>query len=157
MQNLKKTLGIGAVVLVLLYLLLRLVILILMREPDLGISFGELAPCEGNAVCVSSQLEESDSAHYVAPFENTNSVDNAKSRIFMIMKEIKGAQIVDAGDQYLHFEVKVAPFGIINDVEFYFPWDGVPFDVRSSARISILDFNTNRNRVEEIRELYSEE
>lgn len=155
MKKINRILISVGVILVILFFFIRLVVLILMQSsPELGIDHGKLADCPTYPACVSSQADESDEVHYIDSIPNMATSDNAKGNISVIMGSITGAQLIDAGPQYLHYEIHVPPFGFVDDVEFYFPWDGVPFDVRSSARVPYFDFNVNRNRVEIIRDRY---
>lgn len=155
MKKINRILISTAIILVILFFFIRLVVLILMQSsPELGFDHGKLVDCPSYPACVSSQADESDEDHYIENIPNMTSIDNAKGNISIIMGSITGAQLVDAGDQYLHYEIHVAPFGFVDDVEFYFPWDGVPFDVRSSSRVPYFDFNVNRKRVEIIRDRF---
>ena len=156
MNKLQRILISIAVVLVILFFFVRLVVLILMQNaPELGVEQGRLKDCPDYPACVSSQAEPTDETHYVESIANMMPVDNAKGTVQIIMQTITGATLVAEEDRYLHYEIKVAPFGFVDDVEFYFPRDKAPIEVRSSARVPYYDFEVNRERVEIIRKRFT--
>lgn len=141
--------------LIIFYLLIRLVVSLVSTRPDtLGVSNGKLSPCPSYPACVSSQSAENDTDHYVKPIGNDVSVAAAKQKIEEIAGQLAGAVLIESTDQYLNYEIKVAPFGFVDDLEFYFHGDNLPIEVRSSARVPYYDFNVNRDRVESIRSAF---
>ena len=149
MNKVKRILVSIVVILIILFFFIRLVVLIIMQSsPELGLDHGAFTECPAYPACVSSQADPNDEVHYIESIPNGMTTDNAKGTIAVLMNSITGAQLVDAGDQYLHFEVRVQPFGFVDDIEFYFPWDQAPIEVRSSARVPYYDFDVNRERVE---------
>lgn len=155
MNRTNKLLISVAVVLVILFFFVRLVVLFLMQKPPaLGVEQGRLKDCPDYPACVSSQADTSDESHFTEPIANMMPVDDAKGTVKIIMETITGATLVTEEGRYLHYEIKVAPFGFVDDVEFYFPRDKAPIEVRSSARVPYYDFEVNRDRVEIIRKRF---
>lgn len=145
-----------AVIFVVLFFFIRLVILVMMQfTPELGVQNGRFLECPAHSACVSSQADPGDESQYVEPIANGMPVEGAEGTIKIIMKSITGARLVSEDAHYLHYEIIVQPFGFVSDVEFYFPRDNVPVEVRSSARALSPGIDIIRYRVELIRERYT--
>lgn len=153
MNKVQRILIIGVLILVVLYFVIRLVVFLLMKNsPPLGVLEGKLTDCPDYPACVSSFADPEDEVHYVKSIENSLPVDEAKSKAIVLMESVVGAVIVAEETNYLHYEIRVAPFGFVDDVEFFFPGDQEPIEIRSSARVPYYDFDVNRKRVEMLRE-----
>ena len=158
MNKLKWILIIIAGSSVALFFLIRIIVHLLMQSsPALGLEDGRLTDCPDYPACVSSQADPQDETHYVASIQNTLSVAEAVNKIKSIMSNMKGTELVTENKDYLHYEIKVAPFGFIDDVEFYFTGDRSPIELRSSARVPYYDFEVNRKRAEDLRNLFAAE
>ena len=153
MNKVQRILVIGVLILVALYFIIRLIVFLLMKNsPTLGVQEGRLADCPDYPACVSSFADPEDEVHYVKSIENSLPVGEAKSKAIVLMESVAGAVLVAEEANYLQFEIRVAPFGFVDDVEFYFPGDQESIEIRSSARVPYYDFDVNRKRVELLRE-----
>ena len=156
MNKFQRILVISAVILVALYFIIRLVVFLLMsNSPTLGVVEGKLVDCPDYPACVSSFADPEDEIHYVERIENSMPIETARKTIITMMESVNGAFLVAEEDNYLHYEIRVAPFGFVDDIEFYFPEDGGSIEIRSSARVPYYDFDVNRKRVEELRERFN--
>ncbi|MEE4194970.1 MAG: DUF1499 domain-containing protein [Anaerolineae bacterium] len=153
MTKLQRILIVLGGIIAALFIIIRLVVSSLMQPPPtLGVEDGRLVDCPSYPACVSSYADPADEAHYVSGIANDKPIDEAITLIKYSMASISGAVLVAEEENYLHYEIKVPPFGFVDDVEFYLP-ENLTIELRSSARVPYYDFDVNRNRVEMLREL----
>lgn len=113
-----------------------------------GVSRGVLAPCKDTPNCVSSQAP--DTEHSVEPFRMRGSVEEEKSKILKIIKNMPRSKVIEEKPDYIRAEFRSRTFKFVDDVEFYFDSGPGIIHVRSAARTGKGDFGVNRKRVEYI-------
>jgi uncharacterized protein (DUF1499 family) len=139
------------------FFLLRWLVQQVSPRPDhLGAQNGRFTPCPDSPNCVSSFADPSDDEHYIEPLPLESSLPEAKVRIYNIVADMPRSRIVTNAPNYIHAEFRSLTWGFVDDVEFYFDEEAGLIHVKSAARLGEGDMGANRNRVEEIRELYGE-
>lgn len=124
------------------------------RPTHLGITSGRLAPCPDKPNCVSSQ--EQKERHHIEPIQYKIGDKEAYLKFKQIINKLKRATLISEKADYLHVEFKSRLFGFVDDVEFYFPGNGI-IHVRSASRLGYSDLGVNRKRIEKIRTLFHEQ
>ena len=119
---------------------------------ELGVIEGKLRPCPASPNCVNSQHRNE--SHYIAPLKIPTTVADNKKLLIEIIEQMPRTKIVSENDQYLHVEFTTKIMRYTDDVEFLI--EGNIVHVRSASRIGYSDLNANRNRIEEIRKLITE-
>jgi uncharacterized protein (DUF1499 family) len=122
------------------------------RPGNLGVTNGRLAPCRRTPNCVSSQADPADTEHYIAPIPFRGEAIAAVRKALAAMPRVT---IVSEKQNYLYAAFRSRLLGYVDDVEFFF--DGNAIQVRSAARLGRRDFGVNRNRVERLRALLSQQ
>ena len=125
---------------------------------NLGLGGGGLAPCPETPNCVSSIASQSDSVHYIAPFEYRDSHADSRLRLITLLKNPPGKEsvtIVETDENYIRAEFRTSFLRFTDDVEFYFPPDEKIVHLRSASRVGRSDLGANRRRIEELRELFT--
>ena len=118
--------------------------------PDnLGHTNHLLLPCPRTPNCVSSL--EKNSLNLIKPITYKDSLEQAKERIFRVIKSMRGTRIVSKEDLYWSVEFTSPLLRFIDDVEFYFDSSQSLIHVRSSSRKGYWDLGVNRRRIETIR------
>ena len=117
---------------------------------NLGVTDGAFADCPSSPNCVSSQVDVSDSKHYIAPIVYEGELAKALERMIQVLNGLPRNRIVQQDDNYLRVEFSSAVMGFVDDVEFLFT-SGSCVHVRSASRLGYSDFGVNRKRIEEIR------
>lgn len=115
---------------------------------DVGVVNGKLKPLPWTPNAVSSQTD--DTARYVEPFVL---YENSHRCLLEIISEIENAEIVTDEAHYIHAVFK-SPMGFRDDVEFYFDEKASVVHFRSASRVGYSDQGVNRNRYEQLKELY---
>jgi uncharacterized protein (DUF1499 family) len=119
------------------------------RPQNLGYETGRLAPCKRSPNCVSSQADQSDERHYIAPIALKGK--NAIAAVRKAVESMPRTTVVRVEPDYLYAEFRSKLMGFVDDVEFlYDPAKGV-VHVRSASRLGRRDFGVNRSRVERLR------
>ncbi|MEE4194969.1 MAG: DUF1499 domain-containing protein [Anaerolineae bacterium] len=156
MTKLQRILIIIVVILVVFFAFFRLLVVFLMQDiPELGVKDGLFLPCPAKIACISSQIDPSDEEHGVEKIPNAMPIEGALGTMKIIMRSFSNVTLVQEERQYLRYEVRIPPFGFVDDLEFYFPCDRCYVEVRSSSRIEFPDFNKNRDRVDMITERFT--
>ncbi|NLU98614.1 DUF1499 domain-containing protein [Marinomonas sp. UCMA 3892] len=119
----------------------------------LGITDGELLSCPSSPNCVSTQASPEDVEHYAEPIIYTGNRMKTQLSIESFILSKGNAHLVSSTLGYVHFEVKSALIGYIDDVEFYLPEGDSVVHMRSASRVGYSDFGNNRERVRQIRSL----
>jgi uncharacterized protein (DUF1499 family) len=119
------------------------------RPGNLGITDGRLAPCPDSPNCVSSRAD--DPPHAIAPYRFTDSPAEAFERLRNVVAAQRGAKLISAGDNYLHFEFTSRLCGYLDDVEFQLDPERREIHFRSASRLGYGDLGVNRRRMESIR------
>ncbi len=134
------------------FILFSFLLTLLGCSGSLPSTIGDFAPCPKSPRCVStkSSIEEK----RIQPFKYSISKEKAKKEVVKIVRKMPGAEIKINRDNFVHAEFTTPLMRFVDDVEFYFEGDGV-INFRSSSRMGYYDFETNRNRMEEIRKSFS--
>jgi uncharacterized protein (DUF1499 family) len=119
---------------------------------SLPASIGDFAPCPESPHCVSTKSSSEEQG--IQPFKYSVPKEEAKQRILEIVRKMPGAEVRINRENFVHSEFTSSIMGFVDDVEFYFEEDGI-INFRSSSRIGYYDFDTNRNRMEEMRRQFS--
>lgn len=121
------------------------------RPTNLGVTNGKLAACPNSPNCVSSQLAESDTTHYIAPLSFQASGRQAIAALKSVVEGMERTEILNSTDDYFYAEFTTPIMGFVDDVEFYVDEAAKLIHVRSASRLGESDMGLNRKRVEEIR------
>lgn len=92
-------------------------------------------------------------AQRIEPLRFEGSPEAARTDLLRVVGEMRGARIVSAEPDYLHFEFTTLIMRFVDDLEFSIARNGV-IHVRSASRVGHSDFGTNRKRVEAVRETF---
>lgn len=124
------------------------------KSPDnLGLKNGRFAICPDTDNCVSSQAE--DEKHTIAPLKAHGTSEVVMTDLSAAIENMFGSKIVRINGNYLHAEFTTRVFRFVDDLECYYDEDKGVVEVRSASRIGYSDLNANRERVEELRRLFS--
>ncbi|CAH9098029.1 unnamed protein product [Cuscuta epithymum] len=122
-----------------------------------------LALCPATNNCISTSENISDLTHYAPPWNyNTEekrgkvSKEKAMEELVEVIQSTKPdkftPKIVEKKDDYLRVEYECPIFGLVDDVEFWFPHGKKPLvQYRSASRIGSYDFDVNRKRIKMLR------
>ncbi|MBM7094472.1 DUF1499 domain-containing protein [Bacillus sp. H-16] len=105
--------------------------------------------------CVSS-LDGEAKKHATDPLPYTGSGEKALQKLHDLLRETNDCEVVRSESYYLHCVFKTIILRFKDDVEFIINETNEVIDVRSASRIGHYDFETNRKRIEEIRQQFSE-
>ena len=126
------------------------------KEPrKVGLVDGKFFPCPKKKVCISTQSSKEDEIHYIKPFSYKGSGREALEKIVGIINGLKRTKILKKTENYLYVVFTTALFRFKDDVEFLIDDNAKLIHFRSQSRIGGYDWNANRNRMENIRNLYS--
>lgn len=123
------------------------------RPARLGVTNGKFIPCPQSPNCVCSQYP--DQSHSIEPLIYKGSAGEARTRLLGVLQSMKRANIVMAGERYLHVEFTSAVFRFVDDAEFFIDDAQKVIHMRSAARLGHYDFGVNRKRMETIREMFN--
>lgn len=127
----------------------RMILMLNVTPPPVGIVDGRLRPCPGSPNCVCSQ--DTDTGHSIAPLKLSDDAASSWKRLQQVIAGRPRARIVSVDERYLHVEMTSAFFRFVDDVEFLLdPAAGV-IHVRSASRLGYSDLGVNRKRIEGIR------
>lgn len=122
-------------------------------EPNnLGVKDGRLAPCPASPNCVSTTA--ADTEHGIAPIAYTGETAVAHEAILALLQTDPQFTIIADTPTYIRAEARTAVMQFIDDVEFYFDETESLIHFRSASRLGYGDGGTNRQRMEEIRQMY---
>ena len=114
-------------------------------------TIGQFAECPSKPNCVSSKSVISD--HKISPLGYNGSTDNARDSLLRFIKSIPRTNIVTKKKNSIHVEFTSKIFRFVDDVEFYFEDQGI-IHYRSASRLGHSDLGVNRERMENIRQLF---
>ena len=117
------------------------------------IFLGQFSPCPNKPNCVSSK--SSLGIHKIAPLKYPGKPEDAREKLLGIINSIPRTQISMDNDNFIHVEFTSKVFQFVDDVEFYFENAGT-IHFRSASRIGHSDMGVNRNRMEKIRQLFTQ-
>jgi uncharacterized protein (DUF1499 family) len=121
------------------------------RPGNLGVKDGRLAPPKRTPNCVSSQAEDSDTEHTIAPIAFKGSALEAMAAVRKAVESMQGASVIRHEGNYLYAEFRTRIMRFVDDVEFVFDEQAGLIHVRSASRLGRRDFGVNRARVEALR------
>lgn len=110
---------------------------------------GHLLPCPPEVSCIVSLGENSKS--YIAPIPYHSNQNLAKDILLKVLTVVPRTQVIQITDNYIKAEAKEKFFGVIDELEFYFPPEKSLIELRSASRNSNFDLGVNRRRLEQIR------
>ena len=119
------------------------------RPENLGLKNNLLAACPESPNCVLSQ--KSDPKHQIQPIRYTDSLEDAKERLYQVIQSMKDTRIITQKVVYWHIEFTTRWLRFIDDVEFYFVESEALIHLRSASRQGYWDLGVNRKRVKAIR------
>ncbi|WP_051206005.1 DUF1499 domain-containing protein [Oceanospirillum maris] len=123
--------------------------------PKLGVENNRLQPCPDKPNCIASHPDTPESQK-VSPILYTADQTLAYDQMEALLENRSDAIIVTREHAYyLRADFKTPMLGFIDDVEFYFQVPGV-IAVRSASRFGYSDFGTNKRRINDIRERFSQ-
>lgn len=114
---------------------------------------GMLAPCPPSPNCVSSQADEDDAEHLIAPL---NAGPDAWESLPLVLSSDAQLRVVAQSETYIHAEATSFLFRFVDDLEFLYQPDQGLVQVRSGSRTGYSDFGVNRTRLEAIRQQLAE-
>lgn len=110
-----------------------------------------LLDCPDRPNCVSSQSLSP--SHSVVPFSFTRDPKEVIPIVLKIVETMERASVISSTETYLHVEFRSRIFRFVDDVEFKVDPETRTLQVRSASRLGYSDWNVNRKRVENIRNL----
>ena len=119
------------------------------RPSNLGVSDGVFAQCPGKPNCVSSDAK--DTKHQIQNYTLALPSDEAWQAARQSVLELPKIKIISESDGYLHAECRSAVFGFVDDLELHLRPDAGFIAIRSASRLGHSDFGVNRERVEQLR------
>jgi len=123
------------------------------RLENLGLKNNLLATCPKSPNCVLSQ--KSDPTHQIQPIRYTDSLEEAKERLYQVIQSMNGTRIITQKAVYWHIEFTTCCLRFIDDVEFYFVEYEALIHLRSASRQGYWDLGVNRERVKAIRSQFN--
>lgn len=124
---------------------------------DLGVTEeGQLKACPNSPNCVSTQSDENDKLHYIAPLTFDASVDAVQAALLDIVQAMPRSTLITNEANYLHFELRSALMGYVDDLEIYIDADNSVVHMRSAARLGQGDLGANRNYLKSVQEKFNQ-
>lgn len=120
-------------------------------KPD---SIGRFAECPEKPNCISSK--SSTPSQMASPLIYEGPSTEAKAKLINVIESMPRTQISVNKDNFLHIEFTSLIFRFVDDVEFYFNEPRI-IHFRSASRVGHSDLGVNRNRIEEIRHLFTKD
>ena len=118
---------------------------------------GDFSACPPSPNCVNSQAEMTDSQHYIPPFRYDVSREDAQNYLLSLLEDLPRTEILESTSDYIWVQIQTGLFGFTDDLEFYLPEEHPIIHVRSASRVGYSDLGANRNRVEDLREIFQEQ
>lgn len=149
------------IVLIVLLVLLALVVLNVLsiivqnnRAPELGHDNGKLKPLSKKPNAVSTQAD--DEERRVRPWPFKADAAATRTAILEAVKSYGGADVISEQDDYIYVVFTTAKMHFHDDVEFYLDSEAEQVHFRSASRAGYSDMGLNRQRYEQLTELYSQ-
>jgi len=122
------------------------------KRPDyLGVKDGKLARCKSSPNCVSSQADQGDAEHYIAPIAFKGGALDAMAAARRAIEGMEGSTVVRHEGNYLYAEFRTRLMRFVDDLELTYDEKAGVLHVRSASRLGRRDFGVNRARVEALR------
>jgi uncharacterized protein (DUF1499 family) len=123
------------------------------KVPDLGMANGRFAVCPDDVDCVSSQA--TDAKHKIAPIKATGDPNKVMVDLGRAVESVFGGKVLLAEDNYLRAEFKSSVLRTMDDAEFFYDRQAGLIQVHAMSRGEVLDFTNSRDRIEEVRMIFS--
>lgn len=124
------------------------------RPDNLGVRAGQLAPCPSTPNCVNSQSE--DGVHKIEPLTYNSSSQAAIADLKSVLESFRRTKAIAQTDNYIYTEFTIPVVGFVDDVEFFLDENAKIIHVRSASRMGESDLGVNRNRIENLRNKFSQ-
>ena len=124
------------------------------RPKNLGVHNGHLAECPATPNAVSSDTGRK--SRFIEPLRYEGSASEAMMKLRKLMLHMDRAALIDSSEEYLYFECATRVMGFVDDVEFLCKPKQNLIHMRSASRLGISDFGKNRERLEQVRELFNQ-
>jgi len=141
-----------AIILLILITVVYMVIANNIIPKNIGVKDGSLSKMPNSPNAVSSTT--TDESKYVEPLKYLNDFKYSKEVIVKIINEYPRAEIITNDDKYIHAVFTTPTMKFNDDVEFYFDDENKVIQFRSASRIGYSDNGLNRERYNELSELY---
>ncbi|SJM96234.1 conserved exported hypothetical protein [Crenothrix polyspora] len=110
-----------------------------------------LAPCLNSPNCVSSQANQLDERHYIAPFKIKGTPEAAWLMLRTTLKKHDRTIITHETATTLHAEAVSLVFSFVDDIDIILDANAGLIHIRSASRVGHSDFGVNRKRIEALR------
>ena len=124
------------------------------KVPNLGMTEGKFAVCPAGVECVSSQA--SDDEHKIAPIKATGDPNKVMVDLGRAVESVFGGRVLLSEGNYLRAEFKSTILRTMDDAEFYYDQQAGLIQVHALSRGEALDFTDSRDKIEEVRMIFSE-
>ena len=124
------------------------------KPKKVGLIDGKFYECPRRHYCVSTQADKNNELNYIEPIKYTTTMEEAIQKIKSVVSTCKRTELLVEEDNYLRYKFTTALFRFKDDVEFLFDDEEKTLHFRSQSRLGGYDWDTNRNRMEKIRELF---
>jgi uncharacterized protein (DUF1499 family) len=104
-----------------------------------------LKPCPSSPNCISSQADEADSQHYMAPVAFSATVDEVLDAVQAVLDETAAARITGRSANRIDSVFTTRIFRFKDDVSFVVEDGKLHF--RSASRVGHSDLGANRKRM----------
>jgi uncharacterized protein (DUF1499 family) len=123
------------------------------QAPDLGMTGGRFALCPADVDCVSSQAENA--RNKIAPIKATGDPNKVMVDLGRAVESVFGGKVLLTEGNYLRAEFKSSVLRTMDDAEFFYDRKAGLIQVHALSRGEALDFSDSRDRVEEVRLIFS--
>lgn len=120
---------------------------------DLGLENGQLKEIPLNPNCVSTQTSQEEKL--IEPLQLKDSLEKSKTAMKMALESYGGIEIVEEKDNYIYAVATTGGMKFHDDIEIYFDQVNGVIQYRSASRAGKSDMGLNRERYEDIVEVYN--
>ncbi|WP_285905974.1 DUF1499 domain-containing protein [Pseudodesulfovibrio pelocollis] len=123
------------------------------KTPEgLGMRDGRFAACAQGSNCVSSQATDE---HHIAPIAARGGLDVVMVDLANAIESMFGSTVVVMDGPYLRAEFTSGVMRFVEDMECYYDQGRGVIEVRCASRVGRIDVHASRNRVEELRKVFT--
>jgi len=122
------------------------------KTPTLGMQDGKFAQCD-QSDCVSSQ--STDEKYKIAPIKASGSPEIVMVDLGKAVESIFGGKVLVSEGNYLRAEFRSSVTRTMDDAEFHYNQQAGEIEVYAVSRGELLDFSSNRERIEELRTIFA--
>ncbi|MEZ7195590.1 DUF1499 domain-containing protein [Pseudodesulfovibrio karagichevae] len=123
------------------------------KIPNLGMTDGKFALCPAGVDCVSSQATYA--KNKIDPIKATGDPNKVMVDLGKAVESVFGGRVLLTEGNYLRAEFKSSVLRTMDDAEFYYDQKAGVIQVHALSRGEVLDFSDSRDRIEEIRMIFS--